>query len=161
MTRLVSTDTICLAAGPPIKAASLAAGCAPVISLAVLCRAPRTRTSHASGSRLLRDDPSIFSPPLASLGPRKTIGTRPCPSDFQLQILWFLTNPSQARDLGSSARQRLTNLFCRLDETATNQAVWLEANTSQWFPVSSKLSWEQPLRVELHLISHHVITRPR
>ena len=75
-----------------------------------LCRVPRTRTSHASGSRLSRDDPAIFSLPLASLGPRKTIATRPCPSDFQLQILWLLTNPSQARDLGSSVRRRLMNL---------------------------------------------------
>ena len=105
-----------------------------------LCRVPRTRTSHASGSRLSRVDPPIFSLPLASLGPRKTIGTRPCPSDFSVQVLWLLTNPSQARGLGSSVRQRLMNLCCWLDETAANQALKLEANPSRWFTDSSKLA---------------------
>lgn len=105
-----------------------------MISLSVLCRVPRTCTSHASGSRLSRVDPAIFSPPLASLGPRKTIGSRPCPSDIQLQVLWFLTITSQARGLGSSVRQRLMNLCFPLDETAANQAFWLEANPSSGSP---------------------------
>jgi hypothetical protein len=42
--------------------------------------------------------------------------------------------------MGSSVRQRLMNLFCPLDETAANQPFWLEANPSQWFSVSSKLT---------------------
>src|SRR6266436_7726443 len=120
---LVSDDSILFAAAPSDK------GCKSRRRLRArdfsrcLCRVPRTRTSHASGSRLSRVDPAIFSLPLASLGPRKTIGTRPCPYDFSVQVLWFLTNPSQARGLGSSVRQRLMNLYCWLDETAANQAL--------------------------------------
>jgi len=77
---LFSTDSIKFAAAPPISCNLFSRSRARDF-FSLLCRVRRTRTSHASGSRLLRDDLPIFSLPLASLGPRKTIGTRPCPSD--------------------------------------------------------------------------------
>lgn len=122
-----------VAAAPPIWAASLVAGFAPVISLSVCVaspgRAPVTHLDQGCRKSILRS--SLCPWPL---GPRKTIGSRPCPSDIQLQVLWFLTITSQARDLGSSVRQRLMNLCCPLDETAANQAFWLEANPSSGSP---------------------------
>ena len=138
------------------KAACLVAGFAPVISLSVCVaspgRAPVTHLDQGFRESILRS--SLCPWPL---GPRKTIGSRPCPSDIQLQVLWFLTNPSQARGLGSSVRQRLMNLCCPLDETAANQAFWLEANPSSGSPShpSSLTRTILPGRTSLDLSSHN------
>jgi len=55
------------------------------------------RTSHPSGSRLLY----YYISPWSVSGPQKTIGSMPCPI-IMSQILWLLTNPMKAHDIGES-----------------------------------------------------------
>ena len=81
------------------------------------------RTSHPSGSRLLYDNISPWSVSV----PQKTIGSMPCPIVVS-QVLWLLTNPMKAHDMGESDEINQSGTAIAVDAAGSNQALWILTN---------------------------------
>ena len=111
------------------------------------------RTSHPSGSRLLY----YCISPWSISEPQKTIGSMPCPIVMS-QILWLLTNPVKAHDIGESDRinQNSTAIFV-VDAAASNQVLWILTNPHTGSLLQPFLLSKQFLLIKWHPITHDII----
>ena len=101
---------------------------------------------------LLYDDIS----PWSIFGPQKTIGSMPCLTVVS-QILWLLTNPMKAHDIGESDRLKRNNTCMSVDAAGSNQVLWIFTNPYTGSLPQPFLLSKQFLLIKWYTITHDIV----
>jgi len=73
------------------------------------------------------------------------------------QILWLLTNPMKAHDIGESDRINQNSTAISVDAAGSNQALWILTNPYTGSLPQPFLLSKQFLLIKWHLITHDII----